>query len=170
PETVHGRQSQELAGAATFPEVAKQIAAMMAGRVFTAHNAALDRRFLVAEFARAGWQVPLTSRITLCTMAAAREMWPGSPRRLGPLCRQRGIEPADTRTPSANAFAVVRLVQDLLESALTASRNRRIGRLPWAAQLEAASLVRWPSQAVESVVAKGAPALQLAAHGVGERG
>jgi DNA polymerase-3 subunit epsilon len=138
----------DLLGAPTFAAVAGRVAVSLSGRVFCAHNAGIDRRFLLAEFARASWSVPLTSRHTLCTMAAARVEWPGSPSRLGALCAQRGVPLTGPHTALRDALATAGIVRQLLETALASPRARRTGRLPWAAQLEAAALARWPTNRV----------------------
>lgn len=56
-----------------FPDVASDLARVLCGAVFVAHNAAFDWRFVGAELSRAG--VPLTGR-TLCTVHLARRLVP----------------------------------------------------------------------------------------------
>lgn len=56
-----------------FAEVAPDVARVLAGAVFVAHNAPFDWRFVSAELQRAG--VPLSGR-TLCTVRMARKLVP----------------------------------------------------------------------------------------------
>ena len=56
-----------------FRDVAADVARVLAGAVFVAHNASFDWRFVHAELDRAGW--PLIGR-TLCTVRLARKVVP----------------------------------------------------------------------------------------------
>lgn len=56
-----------------FAEVAPDVARVLSGAVFVAHNASFDWRFVGAELQRAG--VPLSGR-TLCTVRMARKLVP----------------------------------------------------------------------------------------------
>ena len=56
-----------------FAEVAPDVARVLGGAVFVAHNAPFDWRFVSAELQRAG--VPLSGR-TLCTVRMARKLVP----------------------------------------------------------------------------------------------
>jgi DNA polymerase-3 subunit epsilon len=149
PMSVHGLRTDDVQGAPRFDEIAGHLAFRLAGRVFTAHNAAFDRRFLAAEFDSAGWVVPLASTITLCTMTEARATWSGAPRRLGALCSMRGVEVLPGRSALADALAVAELARQLVNAANTGTRHNRSGALPWAAQVEEATRVPWPSIPIE---------------------
>jgi DNA polymerase-3 subunit epsilon len=142
---VHTLTSEDVVGAPTFAEAAGQIAAWLDGRVFVAHNAAYTRRFVVSEFERAGWQVPLSSKNSVCTMMTSLATWSGAPRRLGRLCASRGVQLARGRTALSQAVATAKIMGQLLDAAIANPRTRIAGRLPWAAQLEAAALIRWPA-------------------------
>jgi DNA polymerase-3 subunit epsilon len=124
----------------------------MRGRVFAAHNAAFVRRFLVEEFARAGWAVPLGTRNTVCMLNAAHAAWPGAPRRLGALCAERGVARPAVRSARGDAVATAEILRHLLDVALASPRVQSLGRLPWAAQLEAAAVVAWPTEASAATV------------------
>ena len=56
-----------------FADVASEVARVLGGAVFVAHNASFDWRFVGAELRRAG--VPLSGR-TLCTVRMARRLVP----------------------------------------------------------------------------------------------
>jgi DNA polymerase-3 subunit epsilon len=71
-----------VAGAPTFREIAGELAAHLAGRVFVAHNAAFDWGFLQAEFSRispGGIDALVPTR--LCTVRLARRILRQLPRR-----------------------------------------------------------------------------------------
>ena len=72
PVEVHGLTRAKLAGSPQFDQVCAQLTAMLAGRVFVAHNAAFDWRFLTAETRRAGTIIDATGR--LCTIAMTRRL------------------------------------------------------------------------------------------------
>ncbi|MDR1294213.1 MAG: hypothetical protein LBK59_04550 [Bifidobacteriaceae bacterium] len=143
PRSIHGLCDADVAGAPRFGEVAGHVAGLLGGRVFTAHNPALDRRFLMAEFDLAAWGVPLESAVTLSTMAESRAMWPGAPRRLSALCQMRGFAIHGGRTAIGNALAVVQIVRHLLTAA--SARSRGVTSLPWDSRLEEAARHRWPN-------------------------
>ncbi|MBR9990764.1 MAG: 3'-5' exonuclease [Gemmatimonadetes bacterium] len=56
-----------------FADVAPDVARVLGGAVFVAHNASFDWRFVTAELQRAG--VPMSGR-TLCTVRMARKLVP----------------------------------------------------------------------------------------------
>ncbi len=62
-----------VAGAPTFPTVARDVAELLEGAVFVAHNARFDYGFLKHEFARTGR--PFTARV-LCTVRLSRRLFP----------------------------------------------------------------------------------------------
>ena len=62
-----------------FCDVAHEVSAMVAGRVFVAHNAPFDWRFLCAEMERATGGAPAGR--TLCTVKVARKLLPQLPSR-----------------------------------------------------------------------------------------
>jgi DNA polymerase-3 subunit epsilon len=74
PVHIHGLTTERLRGAPTFEQVARQLAAILRGRVMVAHNAQFDYGFLAHEFARAGQRLPVDQR--LCTLALNRRLGP----------------------------------------------------------------------------------------------
>lgn len=68
PQHVHGIAAADVLGAPTFGDVAGTLAELLAGRVFVAHNASFDARFVAAEYAALGFDVPVVPETCLCTM------------------------------------------------------------------------------------------------------
>jgi DNA polymerase III subunit epsilon len=62
-----------VAGAPRFAEVAAEVGRVLAGAVFTAHNAPFDWRFVKAELDRAGGSL---DGVPLCTVRMARKLVP----------------------------------------------------------------------------------------------
>ncbi|WP_432498517.1 exonuclease domain-containing protein [Kineococcus auxinigenes] len=72
PVHVHGITAERLEGAPLFADVAEQLAGLLAGRVFVAHNAVFDWGFVAAEMRRAGVELAVEQR--LCTRNLARRL------------------------------------------------------------------------------------------------
>jgi len=72
-----GIDNEMLHGAPPFEEVAAELRARLAGRVFVAHNVRFDYGFIRREFARLGseWRAP-----NLCTVRLSRALYPEMPR------------------------------------------------------------------------------------------
>jgi DNA polymerase III subunit epsilon len=84
-----GIDNDMLADAPTFDDIARELRARLAGRVFVAHNVRFDYGFIRREFARAGseWSAP-----NLCTVRLSRALYPELPRHnLDSLMEQHGI-------------------------------------------------------------------------------
>lgn len=56
---VHGLTDLDIWGAPSFRSIADKLAAMLAGRVFVAHNAPFDAGFMDSEFSRLGGASPI---------------------------------------------------------------------------------------------------------------
>ncbi|MFB9376045.1 exonuclease domain-containing protein [Kineococcus gynurae] len=69
PVHVHGLTRERLAGAPVFADVAPEIAGLLEGRIFVAHNARFDWRFLQAEAARVGVRFDVAHRLCTCELA-----------------------------------------------------------------------------------------------------
>ncbi|HEV8444950.1 MAG TPA: exonuclease domain-containing protein [Steroidobacteraceae bacterium] len=71
-----GIDNDMLAEAPSFEQVAAELRARLAGRVFVAHNVRFDYGFIRREFARAGgeWRAP-----HLCTVRLSRALYPEMP-------------------------------------------------------------------------------------------
>lgn len=99
-----------------FRVVRAELADLLAGRVFVAHNAGFDWRFLSAEMEFAGGG-PLGGR-RLCTVRLARRLLPELPsRRLDALARHYGIAIESRHRAMGDADATARILLRLLEHA-----------------------------------------------------
>ena len=85
---IHGIQSEWLAAAPTFREIAGDLADRVVGRVLVAHNARFDMDFIEAEFRRLGLPVG-SGVVAVDTMKIAQQI--GLPRKLTRLTQQIGI-------------------------------------------------------------------------------
>lgn len=74
-----GITNQMVAGAPRFRDVAPRLAPLLADRVFVAHNAPFDWRFVSAEMALCGQALPPQRQ--LCTVRLARKLLPQLPSR-----------------------------------------------------------------------------------------
>ncbi|WP_447037522.1 TerD family protein [Streptomyces sp. DSM 118878] len=90
PVHVHGLTAERLRGAPCYQDVAGEIAELLRGRVFVAHNAQFDYDFLAHEFARARTELPVSRR--LCTLALNRQVdLPVADMKLGTLAVHYGV-------------------------------------------------------------------------------
>lgn len=111
-----GIGDRDLADAPRFGEVEPQVRRELEGRVFVAHNAAFDWRFLSQEFRRTGGPLPSGPRV--CTMRLARRALPGLERRgLDALAAYYGIEVRPRHRAAGDALATARILLRLLEKA-----------------------------------------------------
>lgn len=72
-ERLTGISNEMVAGAPAFREIAAEVAAMLSGRLFVAHNARFDQGFLTSEFHRAGMDFRCAA---LCTVKLSRRLYP----------------------------------------------------------------------------------------------
>jgi DNA polymerase-3 subunit epsilon len=99
-----------------FREVAPQVAAFFEGRLFVAHNAAFDWRFVSSEMARATGRALVGER--LCTVRLARALLPQLRRRsLDALTNYLGIEVSARHRAAGDAVATARVLLRLLQEA-----------------------------------------------------
>lgn len=121
PTDVHGITAERLVGAPTFPQIAPTLAALLAGRVFTAHNARFDWAFVAAEMAAAG--VPLTVDERLCTWKLAKQLdLPVQNLKLSTLAAHWGID----QVCAHDAVDDTRVLVGVLREELTAARRGRV--------------------------------------------
>lgn len=86
---IHGITADMVAGAPTFDMVATNIAAMMRGATFVAHNVQFDLPFITVELHNAGVKVPTVR--TFCTLATARLMFTEGRHNLAATAERFGI-------------------------------------------------------------------------------
>jgi DNA polymerase III subunit epsilon len=103
-----------VAGAPPFRDIAPRVIDALHGRVFVAHNAAFDWRFLCAEMDRThGYQ--LQGR-QLCTVRLARKLLPHLPSRsLGALADYFGLDIASRHRALDDAVATAQLMIRLFD-------------------------------------------------------
>ncbi|HEX7051659.1 MAG TPA: exonuclease domain-containing protein [Longimicrobiales bacterium] len=103
-------------GAPRFAEIAPEVRRLLEGRIFVAHNAAFDWRFVSTELERAqgvGIEAP-----RLCTVRLARRLLPELPSRsLGALSDYFGIDNPARHRALGDARATVAVMHRLLERA-----------------------------------------------------
>ncbi|MBM4193552.1 MAG: 3'-5' exonuclease [Gemmatimonadetes bacterium] len=108
-----------VSGAPRFADIAGALAAELAGRVFVAHNARFDWRFLDAEFRRLG--APALEGVVagrLCTVQLARRVLRHLPRRnLDAVCHHYGIENDGRHRAAGDAQATAQVLVRLLRDA-----------------------------------------------------
>jgi DNA polymerase-3 subunit epsilon len=107
PQHVHRIRAADVWHAPTFAQAAGALAARLAERVVVAHNLSFDARFLTAEFARAGVDLPVTG---LCTMRLADRYLPGrAGRSLAACCEAIGVVLDSAHSALHDARATARL-------------------------------------------------------------
>lgn len=107
PQHVHRIRAADVWHAPTFARAAGALAARLAGRVVVAHNLSFDARFLTAEFARAGVDLPVTG---LCTMRLADRYLPNRVgRSLAACCEAAGVVLDSAHSALHDARATARL-------------------------------------------------------------
>lgn len=111
-----GITNEMVADAPRFHEIADDVCARLGGHIFTAHNAAFDRRFVSSELAR-------TCRInldgtSLCTVRLARRLLPTLTRRsLDFVCQHFGIRITDRHRAGGDALATAHVLLRLFDVA-----------------------------------------------------
>jgi DNA polymerase-3 subunit epsilon len=115
PRHIHGIRRRAVAGAPTLADVLPEVAARVAGAVFTAHNAQFDLAFLRHQAARVG--VPWPDPPRLCTLTLSRTLDPerAVSHRLGDLCRRYGVPHDDPHDALADAIATGAVLPHLLK-------------------------------------------------------
>lgn len=111
-----GISDEMLVDAPRFEEIADLVRERLEGRIFVAHNAGFDWRFVAAEMKRARSLLPSGPR--LCTLRLARRALPGLPRRgLDALADFYGIEIEDRHRAGGDALATAGVLMRLLAEA-----------------------------------------------------
>ena len=102
--------------APTFAEICDQLLGVLDGRVFVAHNANFDWRFLSMEIERATRRMLAGRR--LCTVRMARKLLPGLRRRsLDHVSLHYGIEITRRHRAGGDAFATAQVFLRMMEDA-----------------------------------------------------
>jgi DNA polymerase III epsilon subunit-like protein len=107
---------QMVHGQPTFAEIADDVLSALAGRVFAAHNAQFDWRFVDSEVRRAR-DVRLDGP-RVCTVKLARRLIPGLKNRgLDSVSRYFGVEIENRHRAGGDAVATAKILVRLLERA-----------------------------------------------------
>jgi DNA polymerase-3 subunit epsilon len=110
-ESLTGITSEMVAGAPEFAQLADEVLARLAGRLFIAHNARFDYGFLKAAFARLGLRFQPK---VLCTARLSRRLSPGHQRHnLDALIGRYGIDCAARHRALGDARVLVTLLARL---------------------------------------------------------
>ncbi|WP_432514312.1 exonuclease domain-containing protein [Kineococcus sp. SYSU DK001] len=121
PVDVHGITAERLVGAPTFDQVAPTVAALLTGRVFVAHNATFDWKFIAAEMRAAGVRLPVRHR--LCTWKLARRLdLPVPNLKLSTLAAHWGIE----QLRAHDAVDDTRVLVEVLREELSAAQRAKV--------------------------------------------
>jgi DNA polymerase-3 subunit epsilon len=117
PTHVHGITAEHLVGAPRFARLAPTVAELLQGRVFVAHNARFDWKFVTAEMRAAGVELPVRRR--LCTWELAQRLdLPVENLKLATLAEHWGVRqlrPHDAEDDTRVLVEVLR--EELLEAA-----------------------------------------------------
>lgn len=109
-----GITNEMVAGAPRFRDVAPRLAPLLAERVFVAHNAPFDWRFVAAEMALC--EQPLPAQRQLCTVRLARKLLPQLPSRsLDGVAEFFGLDIAARHRAADDAVATAHVLLRFLE-------------------------------------------------------
>lgn len=115
-QALTGISNAMVANAPMFHEIADEVIARLDGQMFTAHNAAFDRRFVASELLRTR-HIFLDGQ-SLCTVRLARRLLPSLPRRsLDRVCEYFGIANAGRHRAGGDALATAHCLVRMLHIA-----------------------------------------------------
>ena len=110
-EQLTGISNRDVVGAPVFSEISRDVAKLLEGAVFVAHNARFDEGFLKQEFARVGRT--FTPR-SLCTMKLSRRLFPEHRRHdLGSIIERYQLECPARHRALGDARAVLAFLEYL---------------------------------------------------------
>lgn len=110
---IHGITDRELRDAPSFEEISGDLAEILDGAIWAAHNASFDRRFLDLEFSRLEAEVPAWP--TVCTMRLSSAAGIRGQRTLAACCSYFGVSRSgDAHQAMDDVDAAVALLLTLL--------------------------------------------------------
>jgi len=110
-----GITNEMVENAPKFYEIAKEIVELTDKRIFVAHNASFDYKFIKSEFKSLGFEF---NRENLCTLRMSRKLMPGHRSYgLGNICRDLGIVIENRHRATGDALATTMLLENLLDHA-----------------------------------------------------
>lgn len=114
-----GISNEMVLGAPFFEDIAPEVLNRLEGRVFVAHNASFDWRFVCAQLGDSVGEVPTGPR--LCTVQLAKRLVPGMKRRnLDSLASHFGVPIHARHRAHGDALATARVLLKLLDVARSA--------------------------------------------------
>jgi DNA polymerase III subunit epsilon len=137
PQHIHHIRADEVRDAPDFAEIAGDLAKYLADRVVVAHNLSFDLRFLAAEYARLGVNVPLQVDHGLCTMHLSGRYLDSPARSLSACCSCAGIDHHEQHSALHDARACAGLLASFIRST---SRPE-----PWVELWTRATMRTWPA-------------------------
>lgn len=123
---IHGIDATMVVDAPRFTEIAGDVAELLSGRVLVAHNASFDTRFLQQELNRTGVLLVAEPDQVLDTLSLAKNLLPGSPRRLDACLQAVGIENVLAHSALGDAAATAALLAQLSTVAGGLPRRRPV--------------------------------------------
>ncbi|MDZ8275335.1 exonuclease domain-containing protein [Microbacterium aquimaris] len=109
PQQIHGIRAADILDAPVFSDIAAEFADLLRGRVFAAHNAAFDLRFLEAEFERAGYG-SRGAAPSVCTMRLGANFGLGGAASLARACAMHDIDLVEAHSAGADSYAAAQLL------------------------------------------------------------
>ncbi len=111
---IHHISAAELVHAPEFEGIAAELRDLLAGRVLVAHNVAFDSKFMLAEYQRLGFDIPVNPHTMLCTMKLSRSLIGVG--KLADCCRTFNIDNEDAHSALSDAHATALLLGRLMEA------------------------------------------------------
>jgi DNA polymerase-3 subunit epsilon len=110
--SITGITNEMVSDAPKFYEIAKRIVELTENKIFVAHNANFDYRFICEEFMQLGYKF---RRELLCTVKMSRKILPGKASyNLDSLCSCLNIKIKNRHRAAGDAIATVKLLEILL--------------------------------------------------------
>jgi len=149
PQRIHGIRAADVLDAPLFSDIAAEFAELLQGRVFAAHNASFDLRFLQAEFERAGYWLD-GGTPSVCTMRLGASFGLGASGSLVQSCSACAIDLTHAHSAGADSHAAAQLL---------AHYQRTSADWPgwpdyWQQTANAGRVYRYPTGSRTGVVAK----------------
>ncbi len=111
PTFIHKITSREVQTAPYFNEIAGDVLGFISDSILVGHNVVFDLRFIRAEFARLGIELPAFPYA--CTLALSRIFAPAlNCRKLGSLCSELGIDYTNAHSAIYDAQATTEILQN----------------------------------------------------------
>ena len=120
-ELIHGIPLRDLEREPLWRDKASGLASWLKGRTLVAHNAAFDRRMLLAELERAGVELPQVEWV--CTKEVSKKLHPKTSHGLAPMCALKRIPLPNHHRADCDAEACGRLLVALASQTMEARHD-----------------------------------------------